>query len=95
MGEGGWFTESSDGHGESGGYFSGFAHCPDTRSCFGQVFPPLLVFSRWAEPRIIFPQAPCLAVNPSVRGNDGRKEAVAGQGEKRKYSGTALFCGNE
>lgn len=43
--------------------------------------------------------APCLAANPTVRGNDGRKnkkEVVAGQGaKKRECSGTVLFCESE
>lgn len=43
--------------------------------------------------------APCLAVSPSVRGNDGRKkkeEPMPGQGEKKgEHSGTVLFCGSE
>lgn len=89
-------TEFLGDYGESGGgYFSGSAHCPGLAS-----FSPLLVFSRWTEPRMILPQydRSCLAVNSNVRENDGRrnkKEVVVGQRDEESTVVLSCFVGTK
>lgn len=94
--EGRWLTESSGDHDESGGgYFSHSAHCPDLASFSSSTH--VFRVGR-AEDDFACTMALCLAVNCSVRGNDGRKnkkEAVVGRGEKKmKHSGTVRLCGD-
>lgn len=96
MEEGRWLTESSGDHDESGGgYFSRSARCPDLANFSSSA--RLFKVGR-AEDDFACTMALCLAVNSSVRGNDGRKdkkEAAVGRGAKLEYSGTVLFCGDE